>query len=616
MGLSNKKDWFIFATCAGLTLAIYLLDLVLPLGVAGGVPYVAAVLIGSFSSDRRLVIGLAVAGSFCTIAGYVYSPHGAETWIVITNRVLALFAIWITAIVTFRWKIAQSTTRASEERYALVIAGTNDGIWERNISTGEVFRSPRYLQIVGYAPGELGPSREAILEMIHPEDLEKCKSAFQAHLETRVPYTNLEFRIRHKSGEYIWVSANAQAVWDRDGKVVRIAGSINDITERKRAAEDKAALEKQLRHAQKMEAVGTLAGGVAHDFNNIMQGIIGHVYLAREKVSPASAACVNLDQITRAVERGVGTVRQLLAFSRNEEPTRQAVRIERIVAEALALIRVSIPTTIELQLDLDGETATVSADATQIQQILMNLCSNAADAIGDEVGTIGIAVAEVNGGGGKDIRLTVSDTGCGMDAGTRERIFDPFFTTKDVGKGTGLGLATTHGIVHDHGGTIEVASAPGKGTTISVILPGLDTTAPGAAAAPAADASAVDTGHILLVDDDSMTTESMRLVLESFGYTVTAAPDSAAAVKIFASDPDRFDLVITDYSMPDITGVGLARKLVGIRPSIPIILCTGYADKARQEREGNSGIWAFVEKPVGTVALGQAVYRALNGGMR
>lgn len=406
---------------------------------------------------------------------------------------------------------------------------------------------------------------------------------------------------RRKDGTYYVVEVTATPVRERTGDIINYVGIHRDVTHEVK-------LEAELRQAQKMEAIGTLAGGIAHDFNNILAAIVGYTEMARSRVPPDSSALRNLDQVLKASHRATDLVKQILAFSRQREQERRPLQIAPIIKEGLRLLRSSLPTTIEIRHNLAGdrEQAAVLADPTQIHQVLINLCTNAAHAMRTTGGVLEVTITEaeipdsaaptrVEGAPVPYVKLTVSDTGHGMEAAVKERIFEPYFTTKQVGEGTGLGLAVVQGIVRSHRGMITVESEPGRGTTFEVLLPRIEREPPQHPAAP--EQLLTGSERILFVDDEQTMTDLGREMLEPLGYQVTTKTSSSDALETFQTQPDAFDLVITDMTMPGLTGSELARRLMAIRADIPIILCTGFSDLIDQKLAEEAGIRAFVMKP-------------------
>jgi PAS domain S-box-containing protein len=384
-------------------------------------------------------------------------------------------------------------------------------------------------------------------------------------------------------------------------------------------------LERELRQAQKMEAIGTLAGGIAHDFNNILAIIMGFTEIAMLKLPEPGPVRDNLQRVMDAGARATDLVRQILTFSRSSEHEKQPVDFAVFIKEALKLMRPLLPTTIEIQSDIAVSPAPVLVlmDSTEIHQVLMNLCTNAAHAMGEKGGTLSVRVTEfvadavlasrhldIEPGG--YVCLSVSDTGHGMDAALIERIFDPYFTTKELGAGTGLGLPVVQGIVKGHGGAITVYSEPGTGTTFKVFLPRI---AGGAAAeAPAAEIYPPGSERILFVDDERNLAQLGAEMLEPSGYTVSVATDSRVALEAFRADPGAFDLVITDMTMPHLTGRQLAAEIKAIRRDLPVILCTGFSELINERSAREEGIDDFLMKPYGVGDLLRTIHKVLRKG--
>jgi PAS domain S-box-containing protein len=404
------------------------------------------------------------------------------------------------------------------------------------------------------------------------------------------------------------------------GERTVFTGFVRDVSDRKHAEEARARLEAQLRQAQKLETIGTLAGGVAHDFNNILAGVIGYVELAIGALPADSPVRDDLLEVKRAGWRGAELARQILVFSRRTEAKRQQVLLGEIVVEALKLLRATLPSTIEIQQTLAPDTAPVLADPTQMHQVLMNLCINASHAMPDggrlEVGLemVDLVPGSANVSAmlqqGRYVRLTVSDTGHGMDQITLERIFDPFFTTKAPGVGTGLGLSVVHGILTSHGGDITVVSTPGSGSTFSVYLPRARERAEAAAETTPADVTGHE--HVLVVDDDTMVAAVTRRVLERYGYRVTVRTSSADALALLQGDPGQYDVVLTDYTMPQLTGMDLARAAHQLRPDLPFLLTSGLGEVPSLDERQAYGIRELLMKPVNPRDLASAIRRALN----
>jgi nitrogen-specific signal transduction histidine kinase/ActR/RegA family two-component response regulator len=394
-----------------------------------------------------------------------------------------------------------------------------------------------------------------------------------------------------------------------------------DITERRKAEQEKESLEAQLRQAQKMEALGTLAGGIAHDFNNILSVIIGNSEILDLADAVSPAARDSLAQITAAAQRAKQLVKQILAFSRHARQEKMVINLKPIVKETIDFLRASLPATIRVKHYLDPGAGQILADPTQMQQVLMNLCTNAGHAMEADGGTLEITLGNVAPGdederlrpvvrGGGSVRLSVSDTGSGIDPAVLPHIFEPYFTTKGPGKGTGLGLSVVHGIVASHDGTIRVDSEPGRGTVFHVHFPLADrpVTPETAENQPLPRGS----GRILFVDDEPELADLGSRMLRSLGYEVESRTSPIEALEAFRADPGRFDLVITDLTMPNMTGLKLAGHLGEIRPGTPVVLCTGFSDHANEQRARELGMRAFLFKPLLMRDLALAVRKAMD----
>jgi len=396
-----------------------------------------------------------------------------------------------------------------------------------------------------------------------------------------------------------------------------------DITEKKKLESEKEELEEKLRQTQKMEAIGTLAGGIAHDFNNILTAILGYAEMAYEASEPDKPAYTDLKEVLRAGNRAKELVKQILSFSRQSEAEKKPIQIQIIIKEALKLLRASLPTTIEIKQDIDSKCGAINADPTQIHQVLMNLCTNAFHAMqGKTSGVLSITLQNITLdyrdiprhpglAPGEYVKLSVGDNGCGIPKDICGRIFDPYFTTKEKGKGTGLGLSVSHGIIKNHNGDISVYSELGKGTTFNIFFPRL--------VSSHAEENTVlpetvlgGTEHILFVDDEEAIARMSKAMLESLGYRVTALSNSIEAFELFKARPEDFDLIITDMTMPQMTGKELSENILNIRPQIPIVLCTGFSEQINGIEAKEIGIKGYAMKPVGKKDLAAIIKKLLN----
>jgi PAS domain S-box-containing protein len=512
-------------------------------------------------------------------------------------------------------KRAEKETQKSDERLKLALDSVSDAIWDWRVDTGEVYFSSRWFTMLGYEPYELPQKYETWKSLLHPEDRASVEPWVLRHVESGKPF-ELEFRMRAKDNQWRWILARGKMVeQDADGKSSRMLGTHMDITDRK-------IMEERMQQAQKMEAIGTLAGGIAHDFNNILGGIFGYAQLAQLSSKDNPKAIEYIDQLCVASDRAKGLVQQILAFSRQSKSEKVPTDIGLLTKEALTLLRASIPTTIEIEWDVRTGLGAVAADPNQIHQIVMNLVTNAYQAIGSNSGKIVIDLGKTeivlgdafypNVKSGEYLKLVVADTGTGIDATTLSRIFEPYFTTKEHGEGTGLGLAVVHGIVRDHGGDIRVDSEIGVGTTFEVLFPLMRVEAK----QEIKTSKPLETGHetILWVDDEKALLDIGKAMLEKLGYTVETRVNPKDALNAFKGQIRKYDLVISDMTMPYMTGDALAREIKKLRSDIPIILSTGFSEKLISEDLSEAGISHVLIKPIDFKDLAKSVRSALDNG--
>ncbi len=495
-----------------------------------------------------------------------------------------------------------------------------------------LYISPQIEKILDISTAEYKADPDFWVKHLHPEDRERVMGEVSRCHETGQPFVS-EYRMVSKDGRLTWLSDNAVIVRDDKGNQLCLQGVMYDITERKQAEEEKRNLEAQLQRAQKTEAIGTLAGGIAHDFNNLLAVIIGYTELAMGGVPADSLTYSNLDEVLKAGLRAKDLVQQILTFTRGGEEERGPVQIDLIVKEALKLLRSSLPTTIEIRRDIASANM-VFGDATQIHQVLMNLCANASHAMNDKGGVLEVRLrnadfgvrsvelgedkehstfrnpkSEIEPEPGSYVDLSVRDTGCGIAPENLDKIFDPYFTTREIGRGTGLGLAVVHGIVRKFAGTITVESEVGKGTTIHVYLPAIKRQV----AKEPKEIEPLPTGdeRILFVDDEQAMADMGKQMLGVLGYDVVSRTSSVEALELFRVKHDRFDVVITDMTMPNMTGDKLAKEMIKIRPDIPIILCTGYSERISEEKAMAMGIRGFAMKPLVMLNLAKIIRKVL-----
>jgi len=476
-----------------------------------------------------------------------------------------------------------------------------------------VMANESVFDVYGYRPEEVIGQHGSLFTPQDEKSYEKRMPVLE-ELYERGFVRNVVSERRLKDGGLIWTEASYVLLKNPDGSVAGSVSSSRNITDRKR-------FEEQLRQSQKMEAIGTLAGGIAHDFNNILGAIIGYTELSQDLTDDAETLQSNLLEVLKAAERAKNLVRQILAFSRKSESELKALPLHLVVKEALNLLRSSIPTTISIKADIASANDIVIADATQMHQIVMNLCTNAAHAMRQGGGVLEVTLKAVdlddysvgayfNIAPGPYVRLSFKDTGTGIPGNIIDRIFEPFFTTKELGAGTGMGLAVVHGIVKSLKGDIKVYSEPGRGTVFHVLLPRVEAALPDQRAAPPALPRGSES--VLLVDDEQALLDAGGQILGSLGYRVTAMKSPLDALELFSKNPSAFDVVITDQTMSGLTGYELAQRLMEMRKDLPVILCTGYSDLVTAESALAGGIKAFVIKPLTRFAVAETIRAALD----
>ena len=507
--------------------------------------------------------------------------------------------------------------RETERKYRELAESLPQVIFEVDSKGNLVYLNQTGYALFGYTPEDLAKGFN-VLEAFIPEDRERIASDIMLNVQGR-KLGRQEYTALKKDGSKFPVGVHANRVM-RDHTATGVRGILIDFTPVKLAEEEKKKLEIQLQQAQKMEAIGALAGGIAHDFNNILSAIIGYTELAMLNEG-AEHCTTELNEALKAANRAKDLVKQILAFSRQTDEERMPVRASLVAKEAVKFIRATIPATIEIKTRIDDKSGAVLANSVELHQIIMNLCTNAQHAIGEQAGLLEVDVqnTEIDLSQKNDlidleigsyVRISVKDTGNGMTRDVMKRIFDPYFTTKKKGVGTGLGLAVVHGIVKKYGGTIKVESELGKGTTFHIYLPKANIAAPIKAEKPKPLMGGSE--RILFVDDEKMLVEIGQQALQRLGYDVVSRTSPIEALELFKAKPDFFDLVITDKTMPGMTGDGLARELMSIRPSLPVVICTGYSQTVDQERAQQMGIKAFVMKPILINELAAAVRKALD----
>lgn len=541
--------------------------------------------------------------------------------------------IGITRDITER-KRAQAALEEGEARYRDAAEAAGGYIWDLDLNFRYTFVSRAAEDLLGYSAQEMLGRTPA--EFMPAGEIARVNKWLDKHLEPDGSMRGLEHRYLTKSGGIFWAQVSRVVMRDALGAVVGYRGTAFDITARKSAEVAHTALEAQLRESQKMEAIGTLAGGIAHDFNNIIAAILGNVALARQDVGATSLAQESLREIHKAATRARDLVRQILSFSRRQQTHYEPTDLAPLIDDTARLLRATLPARVSVDVHCEPGTPSVLADASQIQQIVINLATNATQALGGRPGRIGLRLDSAvldsatlqrhptlrplnHRGVRAPVRITVTDDGPGMDEATRARIFEPFFTTKPVGEGTGLGLAVVHGIVQGHNGVTVVESQPGAGAQFAIYLPAcevgagaalsddnpttpvpqsgaLGTTATHAVVAPAA-ATATEAGpHILFLDDDEALLFLVKRLLERRGYRVSAHHAQQDALDALAADPAGFDLVLTDYNMPGQSGLDIAHRVRDIRPDLPVAIASGFVDETLNAGAAAAGVKGLIFK--------------------
>lgn len=523
---------------------------------------------------------------------------------------------------------AEAALRASEERVRSTFAAAAAGIAISSLGGGGIFMQANraFCDMVGYSEDELRSLDVAALT--HPDDLRETLEMSMRLVSGELDHLVTEKRYLRKDGETVWARVSVSMVPPKTGEPTTIIAVTQDITALKAAEQARQSLENQLREAQKMEALGTLAGGIAHDFNNILGAILGNAELARLDAEGNEPALESLEEIRRAGLRAKELIRQILSFSRHEASVRRAVFLLPIAEESVRLLRATLPSRSPIQLHAPPGLPAIQADPIQLQQVLLNLGTNAVHAMAGRPGSVDITIDRVDLDGsapelhpelapGIWVRLSVIDRGHGMDEATKRRIFEPFFTTKPVGEGTGLGLPVVHGIVRDHEGIIVVDSAPGEGTRFDLYFPAAAEAEAHAPASPgprrAGHGETVEHPRVVLyIDDDAGLLSLIQRLLSRRGYEVVGHVEARAAIEELRSEPARFDLVLTDFNMPKMSGIDVARAVREIRENLPVVITSGYiTDSMRADAEA-AGVRAVIFKPDVVEALCDEVARVLS----
>jgi PAS domain S-box-containing protein len=546
----------------------------------------------------------------------------------------------------------QKALEEKEKKTQMAIKATGTGTWSWDILSNKTEWSEENYRLMGLEPYSIESSYDSWRARIHLGDLERVDEIVRSAVEEKKNF-DFEYRAVWPDGTVRWIQDVGKMMFDGEGNPAGMYGIQIDITDRKLAEEElkeryqlveridkdleqqiaareraerqQQHLSEQLRHAQKMEAIGTLAGGIAHDFNNILTSMVGYAELAKEKSRRGRPIGVEFDQIIQAGNRAENLVKRILTYSRQSIIDRRPIEISAVVDEVVQLLRATIPGNMELKLNIDGDCGFAFGDPTEFHQVVMNLCANAFYAMRKNGGVLSISLSNVELRRAEEttdammlqpgayIRLEVSDTGPGIDADILERIFDPYFTTKPMSEGTGMGLAVVHGIVKGMKGHIQARSSPGQGAVFEVHVPRID----------AVDSVSRDSApsqlpggseRLLVVDDDEVIAGMQGRVLRELGYDVVAASSGPRALEMFKADPGAFDAVLTDISMPGMSGLVLSRHLRSMRSEIPIILCTGYSEMIDEKMAKSMGINELIMKPLFKGELAGTVRRVLDAG--
>ncbi|OXI93807.1 hypothetical protein CFB48_33515 [Burkholderia sp. AU33647] len=552
------------------------------------------------------------------LAGFVHDTAFRVGAIV----VCVILLMYVLTAYMRRLEHASRAMHASEQRWRTVFENAPVGILVLRAHDRYLMANPAFQQMVGYSDRELAERRAS--DITHPDD----RALTQNHIDQLVrgqDRVRFQKRYVHRDGRVVWADMSVARVFsahqpaDADAEDLIIA-TIEDITQRRADEEARHGLERQLRQSQKLEALGTFAGGVAHDFNNILAAILGFGDRALASVAPDAPAHRYVEQVLRAGERARLLVERILTFSRSGRTARVPVDVGAVVDEAIELVRETLPAHVALDVRMPAHAACILGDATHLHQVVMNLCSNAIHAM-PSGGTLRVELDLVcvetprslsHGAvsAGRFVRLSVADGGNGIPAEILERIFNPFFTTRAAGEGTGLGLSLVDGIVREHGGAVDVHSTPGEGARFDVYLPAAD-------ARPARQAETIPVPHgggqvVLLVDDEDALVRLGEEVLADLGYEPVGFSSSEAAWAALDADPARFDVVVTDHAMPHLTGLQLAARVARRRNDLPVILCSGFSTPALEREADALGVRMVLRKPLKTPDLARALAAVLR----
>ncbi|NTU53974.1 MAG: PAS domain S-box protein [Chlorobiaceae bacterium] len=512
----------------------------------------------------------------------------------------------------------QNMAAENNRQMHYIMASTNTGLWETSLTSDNTSWSDEIWSLCGLEPNSCEPTFENWLKTMIPEDRETMRVAAENAVANLTEFTGI-WRVRNADESIRWLMTKGSPFIEPDGTIDRYVGLVFDVTERKQASEAKEQLETQLRQAQRLETIGTLAGGIAHDFNNILTPILGYSELGLLTVPEEEPVHEYFEEIAHAADRAKTLVAQILTFSKAKESNPVPISFQKVLDEAMKLLRPLIPSTITIDYQIDHTCRNVLADPSQLHQMILNLCTNSFQAMDGKIGTLRIDLNEVAAGdapqgtlpgldNGIWVRFSVSDTGCGMDESTMEHIFEPFFTTKGPKTGTGLGLSVVHGIVAGFKGKITVTSRPGKGSTFTIYLPVIDRKEP-----CEKENCTIPKGNnsILCIDDEEGNTRIIQEMLTKIGFRVESVNLPKQALELFRQNPDSYDLAISDQTMPEMTGTDLADLMHEIRPHLPFVLLTGNENSIGKTTLESHGISKLLKKPVKLTKLVSTINEVL-----
>ncbi len=607
-------------------IGLVLLDLMMP-GMDG---YETSRLISHNQKSRHIPIIVVTGGALRRDEALLKSFEcGAMDFIPKPVNEVELFGRVKSALMLYHERIlvrAKNKELAeSQQRYDLAVNGVNDGIWDIDLVTNQVYYSPKWKEILGFGDNEL-PNQIRIWEdLIHPEDKDLVLDAMQDHWNQKTPFYSSEHRLRTKEGSYKSVYVRGKAIWDKNGNVIRMVGSMTDITPRRK-------LEKQLRQAQQMESIGRLSAGVAHDFNNLLTAILGHVKLGKKGLPSDAATLTHLKHIERASIQAAEFCKQLLAYSGEGRYSVEEVDINPLVQETVDLLSVSISKKIKLEYFLSPNSILVEGDRSQLRQVALNLLINAAEAIGEDAGSVTVRTGSVayeevdlsNAIVTPDIlpncnfaMLEVQDTGCGISEEDQKKIFDPFYTTKFTGRG--LGLSAVIGIIKANSGVMKISSSVGNGAKFTLLFPKHETEQPDLDGRSTPTTQGFDDwkaeGAILIVEDEEVIRELSATLLQDMGFKTFCAEDGLEGLEMFKAHADEISAVILDLNMPNMNGKEAFEEIRKINQETPIILASGYSEeeviRKFTEKSHNTG---FLQKPFMVDRLEQKLKELLSHG--